>query len=300
VLNLGEFKAVLAHEFGHFAQRSMAVGRWVYIAQQIAGHIISARGVLDGFLSRLSRFDIRIAWVGWLLSTTIWSIRSLMETLFRLVILAQRALSREMEFQADLVAVSLTGSDALIHALHRLQAADDAWTAQSVSLQRKPVARGPCATYLPFNSAFLIICGTILGQPEYGVAPPRPQQQPEQHRVFKLQLAQVPRMWATHPSNTDREQNAKRSYVHAEIDDRSAWALFQNVPVLKEQMSRHVFKRTNIEPVPLEASLQVLDEQYQRAYLNVEYRGVYLGRSVVRHADKLWSCIRKSRAAMCE
>ena len=50
-----------------------------------------------------------------------------METLFRLVILAQRALSREMEFQADLVSVSVTGSDALIHALHRIQAADDIW-----------------------------------------------------------------------------------------------------------------------------------------------------------------------------
>jgi Zn-dependent protease with chaperone function len=33
VLTLSETKAVLAHEFGHFAQRSMAIGSWVYIAQ---------------------------------------------------------------------------------------------------------------------------------------------------------------------------------------------------------------------------------------------------------------------------
>ncbi|MBV8634243.1 MAG: M48 family metallopeptidase, partial [Burkholderiaceae bacterium] len=43
ILTLGELKAVLAHEFGHFAQRAMAVGRWVYIAQQVAGHIIAKR-----------------------------------------------------------------------------------------------------------------------------------------------------------------------------------------------------------------------------------------------------------------
>ena len=126
-ISLGEMKAVLAHEFGHFAQRSMAVGRWVYIAQQIAGHIIAKRDALDAFLRGLSRFDLRFAWIGWLLSLIVWSIRSLMETVFRLVVLAQRALSREMELQADLVAVSLTGSDALIHALHRLHAADEAW-----------------------------------------------------------------------------------------------------------------------------------------------------------------------------
>ena len=118
---------MLAHEFGHFGQRSMAVGRWVYIAQQIAGHIIAKRDALDSFLRGLSRIDLRIAWVGWLLSLIVWSIRSLMETVFRIVVLAQRALSREMELQADLVAVSLTGSDALIHALHKLNVADEAW-----------------------------------------------------------------------------------------------------------------------------------------------------------------------------
>src|SRR3954454_23198792 len=75
-VSLGELKAVLAHEFGHFAQRSMAVGRWVYIAQQIAGHIISGRDALHGFLRGLSRFDFRIAWIGWLLSIVVWSIRS--------------------------------------------------------------------------------------------------------------------------------------------------------------------------------------------------------------------------------
>ena len=53
-LNLSELKAVLAHEFGHFAQRSMAVGRWVYTAQQIAAHIVVRRDILDRFLRGLS------------------------------------------------------------------------------------------------------------------------------------------------------------------------------------------------------------------------------------------------------
>jgi len=42
VLTVCELTAVLAHEFGHFTQRSMAVGRWLYIAQQIAGQIVRA------------------------------------------------------------------------------------------------------------------------------------------------------------------------------------------------------------------------------------------------------------------
>ena len=117
VLNLSEFKAVLAHEFGHFAQSTMMVGRWVYIAQQIISHMVSVRDWLDGIVNFISRIDLRIAWVGWILKIVLWSLRSLMEVLFRIVIIAERALSREMEFNADLVAVSVTGSDELVNCL---------------------------------------------------------------------------------------------------------------------------------------------------------------------------------------
>lgn len=75
-LNLGEFKAILAHEFGHFTQRSMIIGRWVYIAQQVAHQIVAKRDGLDRFLATLSGVDFRVAWVGWLLSILVWAIRA--------------------------------------------------------------------------------------------------------------------------------------------------------------------------------------------------------------------------------
>ncbi|HYP88830.1 MAG TPA: M48 family metallopeptidase, partial [Polyangiaceae bacterium] len=75
-LNLSEMTAVLAHEFGHFAQRSMAVGRWVYMAQQITGQIVASRGWLDKALGALSSVDLRVAWIGWVLRIVVWSIRS--------------------------------------------------------------------------------------------------------------------------------------------------------------------------------------------------------------------------------
>jgi Zn-dependent protease with chaperone function len=39
VLNLSEFKAVLAHEFGHFSQKSMKVSAYVYIANKVFADI---------------------------------------------------------------------------------------------------------------------------------------------------------------------------------------------------------------------------------------------------------------------
>jgi Zn-dependent protease with chaperone function len=283
VVTLGEFKAVLAHEFGHFAQRSMAVGRWVYISQQIAGHIVARRDILDKLLRQLSRLDLRIAWVGWLLSLTVWSIRSLMDLLFRIVLIAQRALSRQMEFQADLVAVSLTGSDALIHALHRLAAAEDAWD-KTLGFARGEVAnKRSVADLFAVQIRIIERMREILNQPHYGGVPPLPDSGRDAHRVFHTALAQPPRMWLTHPPSSDRESNAKRHYIGAPLDERSGWELFNDAPALRARMSAHV-QRSAPESVavPLADSLDGLDRQYADAFLDRRYRGTYLSRSIVR------------------
>jgi len=282
-VSFGELKAVLAHEFGHFAQRSMAVGRWVYIAEQISRHVVQRRDALDKLLAQLSRFDLRVAWVGWLLSIIVWSIRSVMEVVFRLVMLAERALSRQMEFQADLVAVSLTGSDALVHALHRLKAADDAWD-KTLSFTNAELAKKRGITDLfAVQSRIIERVREILNQPHYGAVPPMPANAPEAHRVFKSELAQPPRMWSTHPPSADREHNAKQRYVAAAVDQRSAWELFRDPESMKERMSAHVQRNAEVQPTPLSTTLEQLEKFYGRAYLDRRYQGTYLNRSPVRY-----------------
>ncbi|WP_285961642.1 M48 family metallopeptidase [Pseudomonas tohonis] len=285
VLTLSEFKAVLAHEFGHFGQKSMAVGRWVYVAQQIAAHIVAKRDALDKFLRMLSRTDIRVAWIGMALTLVVWSIRSLLETAFNLVLMAQRALSREMEFQADLVAVSLTGSDALVHALQKLQAADDAWD-RALGFGYGELHEGRRVSDLfAVQSRVLEHMRQVLNDPGYGDVPQLPEKAREAHRVFQSEFAQPPKMWATHPQNHEREDNAKRLYVPAELDPRSAWCVFADAQAVREAMTRRLLQQEeDKEPVAQEDALQALDRQFALETLNSRYRGAYLGRSVVRHA----------------
>jgi Zn-dependent protease with chaperone function len=287
VLNVGELKAVLAHEFGHFAQRTMAVGRWVYISQQIAAHIVAKRDGFDKFLAALSRLDFRIAWVGWLFSLIIWSIRSIVEVLFMGVMLAEKALSREMEFQADLVSVSVTGSDALINALHKLGAADDAW-ARAISFANEEKTAGRC-TYdiFPFQSRVLERMRNLLNDPHYGIAPACTAGERHEFRVFKTSLAAPPQMWSTHPSNADREENAKRRYIAASIDERSAWTLFDHCTAIKQAVSKRVLGTVDGPTLAPEEFLERLDQQYRMTYLDPAFHGAYFGRSTVRHAQSL-------------
>lgn len=284
VLTLSEFKAVLAHEFGHFAQRSMAIGSWVYIAQQIAAHVIAKRDALDKFLQVLSRIDLRIAWVGWLLSLIVWSIRSLLDTVFRLVVLAQRALSRQMEFQADLVAVALTGSDELVHALHKLQSADEAWE-RTLSFANAEYQQGRSVQDLFSAQAHIIErMSLILNDPAYGKVPACIAVSPDKHRVFSSSFAQPPQMWSTHPGNSDREENAKRIYLPAPHDQRSAWLLFCDPAAVRRQLTQSLFVNAELETVPQEQSMQALDARYDMLQYAPDYQGAYLGRALARHA----------------
>jgi Zn-dependent protease with chaperone function len=287
VLSLGEFKAVLAHEFGHFAQKTMAVGRWVYIAQQVATQIVNRRDALDTFLAGLGR---RVAWIGWTLQFVVWSLRSLIDTLLMGVILAQRALSREMEFQADLVSVSLCGSDALINALHKLSGADDAMQRATNFAVNEKLAGKPVADVFVVQSRILQHLRDIYADPHYGADPAAPAGPPNAHRVFKSSIAAPPRMWATHPANTDREDNAKFHYVPCEVDNRSAWELFPDAAALRIDVTSHMLKDvTSAAPTegaaqfaPMEESLARLDENYTHILVNPRYRGAYLGRPVAR------------------
>ena len=283
VLNLTEFKAVLGHEFGHFAQRTMAVGRWVYIAHQVATQLVARRDALDSFLAGLSRTDFRVAWVGWTLSIIIWAIRSLVDTAFSVVTLSERALSREMEYQADLVAASLAGSDALVHALHRLGAADEAWDRTLGFASREFEAGRAVADLFAVQTRMIANLRRVTPDPMYADPPELPEHERELHRVFRNEMVRAPQMWSTHPANADRENNLKRRYVAAVIDERPAMLLFRDADGLKHRLSRDMLRETPPAFAETADSLTRLDAEFEVRALHQRYQGTYLRRSFLRN-----------------
>lgn len=295
LLTLDEMKAVLAHEFGHFAQRTMAVGTWVYVAQQAVSAIVARRDGFDTFLNGLSRVDLRIAWIGWLGRLVVWSIRSVLDTAFRGLVVLQRGLSREMEFQADLIAVSLTGSDSIVHALHRLAAGDEALDRADAFAAAEARAERPVADLYALQTRCLAGIRDLRNDPGFGTVPPLPAVDPARHRVFDAHFAETPRMWATHPPSRDREENAKRRYVGSVLDPRPAWSLFRDPEATRRSMTAQMLARTLPDaakhpPAPLEDSLGRLSAQFARHASDARYRGVYVGRPAARNEHELAAC----------
>lgn len=114
-----EFKAILAHEFGHFSQRTMKVGSYVYHVNQIIYNLLYENQKFENFAERLANMHgivslfVRLAMA--IISGTQW----LLKKVYSVLNLNYLALSREMEYHADEVAATVAGSAPLANALLR-------------------------------------------------------------------------------------------------------------------------------------------------------------------------------------
>ena len=282
-INIAEFKAILAHEFGHFGQKSMIIGRWVYIAHQVAYQIVAKRDGFDSFLSAISRIDIRVAWIGWLLSIIVWSLRSIAETFFKLVVLAQRALSREMEFHADKVAVSLAGSDSIVEGLYKLNTADEAYEASILFVNRQLKQQKIVPDIFSIQTAYINNMKVVMDDEKFETPVSKEITDRSNIFIFKQEVAQSPKMWSTHPSNTDREKNAKKIYIASVRDDRSAWLLFKDPVSTRFKLTQRAYTKLpdNYEHLSDENAVKIFDNQFKKSFFDRKFKGVYVNRAIL-------------------
>lgn len=278
-LNLSEFKAVLAHEFGHFSQNSMKLGSYVYVSNRVIADLVFGRDWLDDLVAGLRGTDVRIAVFAWAFSGVLWGLRKGLQGLFRVLNFANLALSKQMEFNADLVAVSLTGSDALIHGLARLDLAGEAlgqaWNDLTAAADHQLYTRD----LFYHQTRATDYLRALRKNPRLGEPPALPENPREVVQLFQPEDTSVPRMWATHPSNHDREVNAKKHYLRGTIDERSPWVLFRDAPALRELVTKQVYQTARqLHEVRMSAPEVVqafIDEEHAETTYHPRYHGLY-------------------------
>ena len=279
-VNLSEFKAVLAHEFGHFAQSSMKLGSYVYMANSIIHSMVYERDKWDELLEQWKNTDFRLAVFAWLLMPVVWTIRKSMNLIYQGINLVHASLSRQMEFNADRVAVSVTGSDAIVNALYKLGPASHAFdfsnTHLSAAADHKLYTRN---LFFHHNKAVEHL-SRHHSEFRESLFQNRLKHANQQGFLFTDEDEHLPQMYASHPSNFKREQNAKCQYIAAAADERSPWLLFDNPESLAEEVSINLL-RTNLQ-LPASAHFSAPEEVH--AFIEAElaettyheqYRGIY-------------------------
>jgi Zn-dependent protease with chaperone function len=297
-LNISEFKAVLAHEFGHFSQKSMKLGTYVYVANKVLADIIYGRDFLDDIVNQAKGWDLRIAIFVWVFLGVLWGLRKGLEAVFKVINIFNLSLMREMEFNADRMAVSVAGSDAMVHALLRSGFADksfqqlsgDLWAAADHHLYSRDIFyhQQPAGDLLRRRARNL-----RLGLPPESGGPKVQVFAPGEDDLG------IPLMWQTHPSNHDREQSAKAAYVPAEVDERPAWLLFQNAEDLRFRVSQRYYQALHkleetpsyVEPAVVQ---RFLDDEYAETTFSERYHGFYDNRYL--EIKDLDACRRQAHA----
>lgn len=280
VLTLDELKAVLAHEFGHFSQSTMRIGSYVYVASAVMEDMIYGRDKWDELLVTWQRQDFRLAIFGWILGGVVWLLRKVLALVFMGIHLVNAALTRQMEFHADSVAVSVSGSDSLIRALCRLVFAD-----QSLAFAGGELTHAGDHGYFTDNlflhqSAASEHLRQTKGDPTLGMPPDLPDDPSQTSSVFDGSTADAaPSMWATHPPNHEREQSAKRLYIRSHIDPRPAWVLFRDPAAVQREMTSRLYHiGAMMQSAPLKPAADVqafIDAEHAATVVDPRWKGAY-------------------------
>jgi hypothetical protein len=121
--------------------------------------------------------------------------------------------------------------------------------------------------------------------PKLGEPPPLPDDPHQQSHVFEPGDSGVPLMWATHPSNYDREQNAKRTYIRVPLDERPAWALFRDGPETRAKVTHRFYEVVKeLKDIELSDPEQVqafIDDEHAETTYHERYHGIYDDRYVL-------------------
>jgi Zn-dependent protease with chaperone function len=291
VLNLSEFKEVLAHEFGHFSQKSTHLTSYVYRILVIFQKLVFDRDWFDSAIEGLKNSrDMRgsptlLSAVGWAIYALVWLLRNVLAGVFFLIRLLELSLRRQMEFNADLVAVSVVGSDVGAHADYKLTCCD-AFFEQvckdlSSAYDHKLISSD---MFYHFNHAANYV-RKIKKDPRYGLPPPLPEDARDTPDLFKPDDVGTPKMWESHPSNYDREQNRKAYYIRCPIDERSAWALFGAPQPLREEVTYRYWRCGKLikkdqelaDPQDVQA---FIDDEHAETTYDLRYHGLYDARYI--------------------
>lgn len=236
-LTLPQFTGVLAHEFGHFAQRTGL--RSFFLIQKIQhwfSRVVYERDHWDDWLQeREDSGDWRIKIGAHIATLAVTCSRKYLALLMKAGNWLTSSFSQQMEFDADLYEASIVGAD----------------TFEETSLRLPVLFVGDQLAWQSANQGWSINC---LPQDMADLVANRSQCLTDEsvENILKEALAQTTSGWDSHPSLTDRIANvrAKASKIGLLQLEGSPSQLFKDLPALSHKVTLYHYEA--IASLPLE------------------------------------------------
>ena len=276
-LNISEFKSVLAHEFGHFAQSSMKIGSYIYTVNRAVFNLVYEYDRWDELLSKWAGTG---GIFGFFAGVTFWlveGIRNVLKGAYQLIHVNYMSLSREMEYHADLVAVSVSGNQPFISALRKIEFSSFAYT-NTTGFLNALAAKGKCSSNLYEDHVFTISHLAKMNKLSFTEGEFVLSEQDLESSMHRSRV-NVKDQWASHPSITEREENIAKVAVESEVLPNSAWELFQNAAHLQATFTQNMyqfgFPEESFESLVPQEFGSFVEEELNKYQLSEKYNGFY-------------------------
>ena len=274
-----EFKTIIAHEFGHFTQRSLNVFSYIYIENQIIYKMLMD----EEFYHHLILAFSKIGRFSWFIIYYSRLIRWILRKAYHIVLKNYMALSREMEFHADEVSAGIGGSASAITALLRASLASDSFNYVWQFYYGKISENLKTENVFPQHS---FVIKTLADKHELEIINEFPQVTKEILSGFRRSKLVIENQWASHPSVEDRVKRLEELNISSEVSYNSAWKYFVNIEVLQKEITEKLFRNWQFSETPINISQSEFEEKYmgdiQKNLYDERYGYFYEYRSISR------------------
>lgn len=270
-----ELKAILAHEFGHFSQKSMKIGSYVYNVNHIIYNTIYEDTSYNNFIQKFASFSNVTYLAASIVIKFINGIQWILQKMYTLVNKNHLKLSREMEFHADEVAANVTGYIPLKTSLLRLNLSDSSYRAVIDFYSNKI---HECIKSKNIFKEQKYIMNFLAKENNIEIKEDIPCVTIEHLNRYNKSKLNFDSQWSSHPNIEDRIAALEKTNIIKEPDNLlPANKLFSNIENLQSKLTDIVFSNVQYSGKVTEYSLEEFISSYMSDFKKNSFDPIYNG-----------------------
>lgn len=268
-----ELKAILAHEFGHFSQRSMKVGSYVYNVNRIIHNMLYDNDSYHSIAQSWGSVNGYFAFFAGLAVKIVQGIQWVLRQVYQVVNLSYYGLSRQMEFHADAVAAGVTGSQPLITSLLRLDLADHSFNRVLDYYGNK--IPNSIATKNVYEQQTLVM-NFIAAKSKLEVQDDLPQLTTDFLNRYNKSKLTIENKWDTHPSIEDRISELQKLNIEKPLENkRLATSLLNDRIDLQSKFTDKLFSAVSYPDAVVYNKNEQFFEEFESEFLSGSFNEIY-------------------------
>ena len=273
VITEQEFKGILAHEFGHFSQRTMKVGSYVYNVNQILFNLLYDNESFDNLVERWSNLNAVFALFVGIAYKIVQGIQWILRKTYDILNISYMGLSREMEFHADEVAANIAGSIPFSNSLLRMDLADYAFNSV-IGYYDTRVSESVATQNIYGQQQFVM--NFLATESKLPFKDSLPQVSLSYLRKFNKSKLVIKDQWASHPDTEDRIKALEKYNEFSPKDEgKPAAELFKNFKELEAKVTAHMFAQVNYNSQVSFKSDQEFISDYTQNHAENSFEEIY-------------------------